>query len=86
MLKQINSIRELNSGRFSSFVRRLRSGILSGALISRRNSQPIGGVVAAIHNGLTQDEETMTNRILKALEHPATMLAHVRRLLAGTVR
>lgn len=34
-------------------------------------------VVAAVHSAFTQDEATMTARIIKALEHPlVTMLAH----------
>ena len=81
LLKQINSIRELNnSGRFrvhlfaGSEVDILSEGKLD---FSEEILNQLDYVVAAIHNGLTQDEETMTNRILKALEHPSvTMLAH----------
>ncbi len=81
LLKQINSIRELNnSGRFrvhlfaGSEVDVLSEGKLD---FSEEILNQLDYVVAAIHNGLTQDEETMTNRILKALEHPCvTMLAH----------
>ena len=35
-------------------------------------------VVASVHSGLTQDEDTMTSRIINALEHPlVTMLGHL---------
>lgn len=35
-------------------------------------------VVASVHNAMTQDEATMTARIIRALEHPAvTMLGHL---------
>ena len=34
-------------------------------------------VIAAVHSGFTQDEETMTKRLIRALENPlVTMLAH----------
>ena len=35
-------------------------------------------VVASVHSGLTQDEDTMTSRIINALEHPlVSMLGHL---------
>jgi len=35
-------------------------------------------VVASVHNAMTQDESTMTARIIRAIEHPAvTMLGHL---------
>lgn len=35
-------------------------------------------VVASVHNAMTQDEATMTARIIRAIEHPAvTMLGHL---------
>ena len=35
-------------------------------------------VVASVHNGLTQDEDTMTTRLIRAVEHPqVTMLGHL---------
>ena len=81
LLKQINSIRELNNS--GSFRVHLFAGsevdILSEGKLdfSEEILNQLDYVVAAIHNGLTQDEETMTNRILKALENPSvTMLAH----------
>ena len=80
--KQVEAIRVLNeSGSFSS---RIFAGsevdILSGGTLDFSDSvlETLDYVVASVHNGLTQDEETMTNRIIKALEHPkVTMLGHV---------
>ena len=35
-------------------------------------------VVASVHNGLSQDEDTMTERLIRAIEHPAvTMIGHL---------
>ena len=35
-------------------------------------------IVASVHNAMTQDEDTMTKRIIKAIEHPhVTMLGHL---------
>lgn len=80
--KQVEAIRALNeSGSFSS---RIFAGsevdILSGGKLDYEDSvlDTLDYVVASVHNGLTQDEETMTARIIKALEHPrVTMLGHV---------
>ena len=80
--KQVEAIRALNeSGSFSS---RIFAGsevdILSGGKLDFADSvlDTLDYVVASVHNGLTQDEETMTSRIIKALEHPnVTMLGHV---------
>ena len=80
--KQVEAIRALNeSGSFSS---RIFAGsevdILSGGKLDFADSvlETLDYVVASVHNGLTQDEETMTSRIIKALEHPnVTMLGHV---------
>ena len=80
--KQVEAIRALNeSGSFSS---RIFAGsevdILSGGKLDFTDSvlDTLDYVVASVHNGLTQDEETMTSRIIKALEHPhVTMLGHV---------
>ena len=80
--KQVEAIRVLNeSGSFSS---RIFAGsevdILSGGKLDFADSvlDTLDYVVASVHNGLTQDEETMTSRIIKALEHPnVTMLGHV---------
>ena len=39
--------------------------------------RPLDYVVASVHNALTQDEDTMTARLIRAIEHPCTtMLGH----------
>ena len=80
--KQVKAIRVLNeSGSFTSHIfAGSEVDILSGGTLDFPNSvlETLDYVVASVHNGLTQDEETMTNRIIKALEHPkVTMLGHV---------
>ena len=80
--KQVEAIRVLNKS--GSFTSHIFSGsevdILSGGKLDFSDSvlETLDYVVASVHNGLTQDEETMTARIIKALEHPkVTMLGHV---------
>lgn len=80
--KQVAAIRALNeSGSFSSHIfAGSEVDILSGGKLDYEDSvlDTLDYVVASVHNGLTQDEETMTARIIKALEHPrVTMLGHV---------
>ena len=80
--KQVEAIRALNeSGSFSSHIfAGSEVDILSGGKLDFADSvlDTLDYVVASVHNGLTQDEETMTSRIIKALEHPkVTMLGHV---------
>lgn len=80
--KQVNAIRELNeSGRFRCYVfAGSEVDILSGGKLDFDDAdlEILDYVVASVHNGLTQDEETMTARIIKAIEHPmVTMLGHV---------
>ena len=80
--KQVNAIRELNeSGRFRCHVfAGSEVDILSGGKLDFDDAdlEILDYVVASVHNGLTQDEETMTARIIKAIEHPmVTMLGHV---------
>ena len=80
--KQVKAIRVLNeSGSFTSHIfAGSEVDILSGGTLDFPDSvlETLDYVVASVHNGLTQDEETMTNRIIKALEHPkVTMLGHV---------
>ena len=82
LLKQVQSIKAINeSGKFRVH---LFSGsevdILSGGRLDFEDAdlEPLDYVVASVHSGLTQDEETMTTRIIKALEHPkVTMLGHL---------
>ena len=82
LLKQVLAIKAINeSGKYRVH---LFSGsevdILSGGRLDFEDAdiEPLDYVVASVHSGLTQDEETMTTRIIKALEHPqVTMLGHL---------
>jgi DNA polymerase (family 10) len=82
LLKQITAIKELNeSGKFRVH---LFSGsevdILSGGRLDFEDGilEQLDYVVASVHNGLSQDEETMTERLIRAIEHPAvTMIGHL---------
>ena len=80
--KQVQAINTINkSGKYRVH---LFSGsevdILSGGKLDFEDSdmEPLDYVVASVHAGLTQDEETMTARLIKVLEHPkVTMLGHM---------
>ena len=82
LIKQVQAIKEINqSGKFRVH---LFSGsevdILSGGKLDFEDSDldSLDYVVASVHAGLTQDEETMTARLIKVLEHPqVTMLGHL---------
>ena len=82
LLNQVQAIKAINeSGKYRVH---LFSGsevdILSGGRLDFEDSdlESLDYVVASVHSGLTQDEETMTTRIIKALEHPqVTMLGHL---------
>jgi len=82
LLKQISAIKELNeSGKFRVH---LFSGsevdILSGGRLDFEDDilEQLDYVVASVHNGLSQDEDTMTERLIRAIEHPAvTMIGHL---------
>jgi len=80
--KQVQAINNINES--GNFRVHLFSGsevdILSGGKLDFEDSvlDALDYVVASVHNGLTQDEETMTARIIKAIEHPkVTMIGHV---------
>ncbi len=82
LLKQVSAIHELNEG--GRFQAHLFSGsevdILSGGRLDFEDSilEQLDYVVASVHNGLSQDEETMTDRLIRAIEHPAvTMIGHL---------
>jgi DNA polymerase (family X) len=82
LAKQVAAIRELNeSGTFSCHVfAGSEVDVLSGGKLDFEDSvlESLDYVVASVHNGLTQDEETMTARIITALEHPkVTMFGHL---------
>ena len=82
LARQVEAIRVLNdSGKFRC---RVLAGsevdVLSGGKLDFEDSvlELLDYVVASVHNGLTQDEETMTARIITALEHPrVTMFGHL---------
>jgi DNA polymerase (family 10) len=82
LLKQIAAIKELNeSGKFRVH---LFSGsevdILSGGRLDFEDGvlEQLDYVVASVHNGLSQDEDIMTERLIRAIEHPAvTMIGHL---------
>ena len=82
LLKQVHAIKAINeSGEFRV---RLFSGsevdILSEGRLDFEDSilESLDYVVASVHNGLTQDEDTMTIRLIRAIEHPqVTMLGHL---------
>ena len=81
-LKQVQAIHEFNaSGRYRA---RLFAGsevdILSEGRLDFEDEvlEKLDYVVASVHNGLSQDEETMTHRLIRAIEHPqVTMLGHL---------
>jgi DNA polymerase (family X) len=82
LAKQIESIRQLNeSGTFRCHVfAGSEVDVLSGGKLDFEDSvlDSLDYVVASVHIGLTQDEETMTARIITALEHPrVTMFGHL---------
>jgi DNA polymerase (family 10) len=82
LAKQVTAIRELNeSGKFRCQVfAGSEVDVLSGGKLDFEDSvlESLDYVVASVHNGLTQDEETMTTRIITALEHPrVTMFGHL---------
>ena len=90
LAKQVAAIRELNeSGKYRCHVfAGSEVDVLSGGKLDFEDSvlDSLDYVVASVHNGLTQDEETMTARIITALEHPmVTMFGHLsaRLLLQG---
>ncbi len=81
LLKQIEEIEKINASKeFKSFVfAGIECDILSdGSLdFSEKILKKLGFVIASVHSSLTQDEKTMTKRIIKAIEHPCTtMLGH----------
>ena len=82
LLKQVQAIHEFNaSGRYRA---RLFAGsevdILSEGRLDFEDEvlEKLDYVVASVHNGLSQDEKTMTHRLIRAIEHPqVTMLGHL---------
>lgn len=82
LLKQVEEIRALNaSGRFKTqLFAGVECDILAGGELDYDDGvlAKLDYVVASVHNLFAQDEATMTRRIIKAIEHPGTMmLGHV---------
>lgn len=82
LLKQVEEIRALNAAR--RFKTHLFAGVECDILADGRLDfddavlTQLDYVVVSVHNVFAQDEATMTARIVKAIEHPCTMmLGHV---------
>lgn len=80
--KQIAAIRQLNATK--QFKTHVFAGVECDILANGRLDYDdallgeLDYVVASVHNAMTQDEATMTARIIRAIEHPAvTMLGHL---------
>jgi DNA polymerase (family 10) len=80
--RQIAEIRALNASR--RYKTQVFSGVECDILSDGRLDYDdallgeLDYVVASVHNAMTQDEATMTARIIRAIEHPAvTMLGHL---------
>ena len=78
LLKQVAEIRALNASK--RFKVQLFAGVECDILADGRLDyddsvlRQLDYVVASVHNAFAQDEATMTARIVKALEHPCTMM------------
>lgn len=82
VLEQISQIEALNaSGRFSAHVfSGIECDILGDGSLDLEDStlMQLDYVVASVHISMTQGEEEMTKRLIRAIEHPATtMLGHL---------
>ncbi|HEY1110385.1 MAG TPA: DNA polymerase/3'-5' exonuclease PolX, partial [Opitutaceae bacterium] len=82
LLRQIAEIDALNaSKRFKTYVfSGVECDILAGGELDFEDAilEKLDYVVASVHNAFAQDEATLTRRIVKAIEHPCTMmLGHV---------
>jgi DNA polymerase (family 10) len=82
LARQVDAIHELNqSGRFRVHLfAGCEVDVLSGGKLDFEDEvlDTLDYVVASVHAGLTQDEETMTARFIKAIEHPrVTMVGHL---------
>ena len=82
LARQVEAIHELNqSGRFRVHLfAGCEVDVLSGGKLDFEDGvlDTLDYVVASVHAGLTQDEETMPARFIKAIEHPrVTMVGHL---------
>lgn len=81
LFEQLETIKKLNASK--KYKIKLFAGTecdirADGTLdYSTKTLEQLDFVIASVHSSLTQDEKTMTRRIIKALEHPmTTMLGH----------
>lgn len=79
---QVTAIQKLNAGRkFRTHVfTGVECDILSDGRLDYADDvlASLDYVVVSVHNAMTQDEATMTKRIIRAIEHPhVTMLGHL---------
>lgn len=79
---QVEAIGKLNSGKkFKTHVfTGIECDILSDGRLDYADEvlATLDYVVASVHNAMTQDEATMTKRLIRAIEHPqVTMLGHL---------
>lgn len=82
VLKQVEEVATLNeSGHFKAYVfSGIECDVLADGELDLEEStlMKLDYVVASVHSSMTQTEEEMTKRILRAIEHPATtMLGHL---------
>lgn len=82
LLRQVTEIRELNASR--RFATRVFAGVECDILTDGELDfddavlDQLDYVVVSVHSQFSQDEATMTRRIIRAIEHPAaTMLGHL---------
>jgi DNA polymerase (family 10) len=82
LLRQVAEIRELNASR--RFTTQVFAGVECDILTEGELDfedavlDHLDYVVVSVHSQFTQDEATMTRRIIRAIEHPAaTMLGHL---------
>ncbi len=80
LLNQIEEIRKLNISKTFRIFAGLECDILANGKLDFPDSvlKKLDYVIVSVHSSLTQDEKTMTKRIIRAIEHPsATMLGHM---------
>ncbi len=80
LLHQIDEIRKLNVSKTFRIFAGLECDILANGKLDFPDSvlKKLDYVIVSVHASLTQDEKTMTRRIIRAIEHPsATMLGHM---------
>ena len=82
LLKQVQEIKKLNaSGKYRPYIfAGVECDILPNGKLDFADAilKQLDYVVISVHNALSQDEKTMTKRIIRAIENPyATMVGHL---------